>query len=130
MTCLELRPCPLCSRTHVVARDGTIKTWIVLWHGNETRPRRYLSRERTERLALLRARYGKHPPEERQEEHLTHRQTEFIHYEDALAEYAWIKHLLLERGDWLQQSEYLVLLDGGRASWYDLFESPDTIWWA
>lgn len=134
-----LRTCPLCGRPHEVDDDGTIPTWVVIWLGNEVKNREdpcYLSRERHQRLKVLRATY-----------HLTYRQYEprreypaagaisnriqrFIHYDDAVAEYEMIKHILVKRGDWTYQQEYLTFSEGERASWCEMFENPDHHWMA
>jgi hypothetical protein len=142
---VEQRECPMCgTRSLTVADDGTIQTWNVKWSGDETPqfgPDAYASRaslspERAARLEELRK---KHPGrgQQQQEQKMTdipgyipNYTDNFIHLEDAQADYNSTKGKLIERGDWIRMREFLVLEEGDRASWYDLFESPNTNWMA
>jgi hypothetical protein len=142
----QQRQCPMCGRLHEVADDGTIQTWNVRWSGDEAPqfgPDTYASRtslspERATRLEELRKKHpGRGQQQEQREQRVTdipgyisNRDENFIHHEDALSEYNWIKGILQRRGDWIRMQEFLVLEEGDRASWYELFESPDTNWMA
>jgi hypothetical protein len=134
----QQRQCPMCGRTHEVADDGTIATWDVRWTGDEAPqfgPGAYLSPERTARLEQLRV---KHPERgQRQQEqsvadipgYISNREENFIHYEDAQRQYAWIKGILQQRGDWVRMQKFLTLTEGERAKWSDLFEEPGIHRW-
>lgn len=132
----ERRDCPLCSRQHEVADDGTIPTWDVSWQGQEQKTievARYLSDERCRRLTQLRQKYPERTKLDEQnnrEGFISNRVINFIHYEDAVSEYSWIKSILERRGDWEVEQGHLTLTEGERASWYELFESEEAIWLA
>lgn len=126
----EQRECPMCGRMHEVADDGTIQTWNVKWSGDEYAVP--LSPERAARLRALRAKHPERVPasdEERGKGFTPNYVDNFIHYEDAQAEYNHVKRRLIERGDWHVQQEFLVIEEGDRAKWSDLFEEPGIHRW-
>lgn len=130
----EQRECPMCGRLHEVADDGTIATWNVRWTGDEAPL--MLAQNRATRLRELRAKYpgrvwqGTSEGEgEYVKGFISNRESNFIHREDADSEYRWIKRILQERGDWHVQQEFLVIEEGDRAKWSDLFEPPGIHRW-
>ena len=133
----EWRENPFSHRMHEVADDGTIATWVVTWTGKErvdVACKHYLSSERQARLATLREQYADRPRLAQPEDGTTagfiaNRESCFLSYEDAAAEYRWIKGMLERRGDWELQQEFLVIREGERASWQDLFEEPGIYNW-
>jgi hypothetical protein len=119
---------------HTVADDGTIQTWNVRWSGDEAPL--LLAQNRAARLRELRAKYpgrvwqGTSEGEgEYVKGFISNRESNFIHFQDAQGEYNWIKRILIERGDWHVQQEFLVLEDGDRVKWSDLFEEPGIYRW-
>jgi hypothetical protein len=126
----ESRICPLCHCPHEVDDDGTIATWCVTWSGDEHT--KYLSDDRHQRLLQLRTKYPGHAKQHDLHENgtITNRSSSFIHREDAESEYRWIKNILIDRGDWEAQQQYLTLTDGERASWDELFVSGIANWQA
>lgn len=125
------RECPLCSRTHEIADDGTISTWTVKWSGDEAACP--LSPERAARLRALRAKHPERMPTSDEERGAgfiaNYEDNGFIHFEDAQAEYNHVKRRLVERGDWHVQQEFLIIQEGERARWKDLFEEPGIHRW-
>lgn len=132
---VEQRECPMCgTRSLTVADDGTITTWDVKWSGDE-KPL-LLYQGRAVRLRELRAKYpgrvwqGTSEGEgEYVKGFISNRESNFIHREDAESEYRWIRNILIERGDWQEQQEFLVIEEGKRAKWSDLFEEPGIRRW-
>lgn len=141
----EQRECPMCDREHTVADDGTIATWNVKWTGDEApqfgpyayRTPVYLSPERTARLEALRKKHPERGQQQQERElritdipgYISNREENFIHYEDAVREYNWIKGILQRRGDWIRMQKFLTIEEGDRAKWSDLFEEPGIYQW-
>jgi hypothetical protein len=126
----EQRECPMCGRTHEVADDGTIATWNVRWSGDEAACP--ISPERAARLRALRAKHPERVPatdEERGKGYTPNYTDNFIHHEDALSEYNHVKRRLIERGDWHVQQAFLVIEEGERVSWDELFGIPGIHRW-
>jgi hypothetical protein len=60
---------------------------------------------------------------------ISQRSSNFIHKEDAISEYNWIAHRLIDAALWEKNKDKLRLEEGERASWADLFEEPGIYQW-
>jgi hypothetical protein len=124
----QQRQCPMCGREHTVTDDGTIATWNVKWSGDEA-PQFGPS-------AYLRVKHPERGQRQERERHITdipgylsNREENFIHHEDAVREYNWMKDILQKRGDWIRMQKFLTIEEGERAMWSDLFEEPGIHRW-